>query len=110
MRKKADRVKRLAAALVMLPLFSLLFVDAAAVGTRASDEDLAATYKAKCAMCHGSKAERYFEPAKTDELHVEAIMKGVKPKMPGYEAKGMTAVQTKALVEYMRSLRQQPQM
>lgn len=108
MRKKAERVKRFAAAVFVLPLFALLLAGSAATGTRASDEDVAAAYKAKCAMCHGSKAERFFEPAKTDDIHAEAILKGVKPKMPGYEAKGMSAEQTKALVEYMRSLRQQP--
>jgi mono/diheme cytochrome c family protein len=107
MREKFARVKRFALALVILPVFALLSANTAAVSTRASDEDLAATYKAKCAICHGGKAERFFEPAKADELHLESIMKGVKPKMPSYAAKGMTVEQTKALVDYMRSLRQQ---
>ncbi|HZI19800.1 MAG TPA: cytochrome c [Pyrinomonadaceae bacterium] len=109
MREKIARVKRFAVAAVVLPAFALLFVNTAAVGMRASDEDVAAAYKARCAVCHGGKAERFFEPAKADESHAEAVMKGVRPRMPGYEARGMTAEQTKALVEHMRALRQQPQ-
>jgi hypothetical protein len=33
-------------------------------------------------------------------------MKGIKPKMPAYESKGITAEQAKALVAYMKSLKQ----
>lgn len=72
-------------------------------------EEPAAVYKAKCAMCHGQKAEKSFDPAKTEEHHVEAILKGVKgakpPFMPGYEAKGMTAEEALALTKYMIGLR-----
>jgi mono/diheme cytochrome c family protein len=107
MRDKVTRAKKFAAAFFMLPLVAGLALDTAAVSTRASDEDVAATYKAKCAMCHGTKAEKYFDPAKSDEVFNEAVLNGVKPKMPGYATKGMTAEQSKALVEYMKSLRKQ---
>ena len=72
-------------------------------------EEAAAVYKAKCAMCHSPKAEKSFDPAKSDEHHVEAIMKGVKgakpPFMPGYEAKGMTAAEALGLAQFMKGLR-----
>jgi mono/diheme cytochrome c family protein len=38
-----------------------------------------ATYKAKCAMCHGGNAEKSFDATKTDESLVDAVLKGVKP-------------------------------
>ena len=70
----------------------------------------AATYKSKCASCHGPKAEKKFDVAKSDEEDVQIILKGKKlekpPHMPGYEAKGITADQAKELVTLMKSLRQ----
>ncbi len=75
----------------------------------ANSDDPAVTYKAKCAMCHTAKAEKNFDPAKTDEDLVQTILKGKKgekpPPMPGFEAKGMTADEAKGIVAYMRSLR-----
>ena len=74
-----------------------------------SGADVAAVYKAKCAMCHSPKAEKSYDPAMPMEQQVEAILKGKKaekpPNMPGFEAKGMTAEQAKSLAEYMKSLR-----
>lgn len=66
--------------------------------------DAAATYKAKCTACHGAKAEKGFNPAKADDALVNALLKGVKPKMPAYE-KSLSADDAKALVAYMRGLR-----
>ena len=75
----------------------------------AMGEDPAVTYKAKCAMCHSPKAEKFFDPAKGEDVLVEAILKGKKgekpPYMPGFEAKGMTADDAKALVTFMKGLR-----
>jgi mono/diheme cytochrome c family protein len=72
-------------------------------------EDAAVTYKTKCAACHTPKADKFFDPAKTDDEHVQIIMKGKKgekpPFMPGYEAKGMTEVEAKAMVEHMKTLK-----
>ncbi len=77
--------------------------------SKMSGEELAAIYKTKCAACHTAKAEKFFDPAKTDEEHIAVILKGKKgekpPYMPGFEAKGMTAEDAKALAEYMRSLK-----
>ncbi|NOT47797.1 MAG: cytochrome c [Acidobacteria bacterium] len=71
--------------------------------------DTASTYKAQCVMCHSPKAEKFFDPAKKDEEHIETILKGKKgekpPYMPAFEAKGMKAEEAKALAEYMKTLR-----
>lgn len=75
-------------------------------------DDPAATYKAKCAACHSAKAEKFFDPAKTDEELIQTVLKGKKgekpPYMPGFEAKGMTADEAKSLVQTMRGLREPP--
>ena len=70
----------------------------------ASAADAAATYKAKCVGCHGAKAEKSFKPEKADADLLNALLKGVKPKMPSYEA-SLGAEDCKALVAYMRQLR-----
>jgi mono/diheme cytochrome c family protein len=71
--------------------------------------DAAAEYK-KCVACHGAKAEKKFDPAKSDDEHIQVILKGKKmakpPHMPGYAEKGMTAEQAKELLDHMKSLRQ----
>ena len=106
------RMKMLAFALITLPLLALTLVNPSAAPASAAapqDFDAAAVYKAKCAMCHGQKAEKKFDPTKPDEALVETTLKGndaVTPKMPGYEAKGVTTDQAKALVTLMKSLKQ----
>jgi mono/diheme cytochrome c family protein len=64
----------------------------------------------KCATCHGAKAEKKFDSTKSDDEHVQIILKGKKPEkppnMPAYEAKGVTEDQARALLTYMKSLRQ----
>ena len=72
------------------------------------DFDAAATFKAKCAMCHGQNAEKKFDATKADDLLEATILKGndtVTPKMPAYEAKGVTPEQAKALAAHMKSLK-----
>ena len=108
---KLNRVKLFAVTLFILPVLALVIFNTKPVGTIVSaNADAAETYKAKCAMCHSPKAEKLFDPAKTDEVLTEIIMKGKKgekpPFMPGFEAKGMTAEQAKELVTYMKGLRQ----
>jgi len=72
--------------------------------------DATATYKGKCAGCHGAKAEKKFDASKSDDELVQIILKGKKaekpPNMPGYEAKHITAEQAKLLLDHMKSLRQ----
>ena len=105
-----NRVKIFVATLFILPAMMLAIFNTKPVGRIVSAADAAETYKAKCAMCHSPKAEKLFDPAKTDEVLVEVVLKGKKgekpPFMPGFEAKGMTADQAKELVTCMRGLRQ----
>lgn len=95
-----NRLKTLALFLLALPLLAIMSPARAAVG----GEDVAATYTAKCAMCHGAKAEKAFDAAKGDAGLADAVLKGVSPKMPKFEGK-LTADQANGLVAYMKSLR-----
>ncbi len=106
-----NRIKLIAIIFFLLAVcFSGLTRQSPTITGVAAAEDPAAVYKAKCAKCHSPKAEKAYDPAKPDEHHVEAIMKGVKgakpPFMPGFEAKGMAQEEAKGLAAYMRSLRQ----
>ena len=84
------------------------------VGAQASTEeaDTAKTYKSKCAMCHKAKAEKLYDATLPDDDQVQAILKGKKgakpPDMPAFEKKGITADKAKALVAYMKSLKEAP--
>ena len=95
-----------ATGIVTAMALSLLCLSA---GARNQTFDAAKAYK-KCVACHGPKAEKKFDTTKSDDEHVQIILKGKKaekpPHMPGYESKGVTAEQAKALLDYMKSLRQ----
>jgi len=75
-------------------------------------QDAAATFKAKCAMCHGADGKggkmgtRDFASAEvkaeTDAQLTEIITKG-KGKMPSYDGK-LKDTEIKDLVTYIRSL------
>lgn len=98
-------------ALVIGTTMTLTLLSVISVGVRASTPqfDAAKAYK-KCVACHGAKADKKFDTAKSDDEHVQIILKGKKvekpPHMPGYESKGVNAEQAKALLDYMKSLRQ----
>jgi mono/diheme cytochrome c family protein len=107
-----NRVKVLATLLFVLPVaaFSFLQTTTPATATVYSPpDDPAVAYKAKCAMCHSPKAEKFFDPTLAMDQQIEAVLKGKKaekpPHMPAFEPKGMTADEAKALVEYMQGLR-----
>ena len=74
------------------------------------DFDAAAAYKAKCAMCHTAKAEKFFDVAKADADLAQTVLKGKKgekpPFMPAFETKNITEAQAQALVAYMKALKQ----
>jgi mono/diheme cytochrome c family protein len=77
----------------------------------ASEDDAAATYKtSKCVVCHGAKAEKKFDATIPEADMVKAILTGKKgekpPNMPAYAEKGITEDQAKALIAYMKSLKQ----
>ena len=92
-------------ALITLPLLATTRLSTPARAA-ADDFDAAAVFKAKCAMCHGQKAEKKFDPAKTDDELVDIVLKSKKPGMPAFETKGITAEQARAIVVHMKSLRQ----
>ena len=107
---KNNRTKLLAIILFALPLILLAVFKATPAKVAAlNTEDPAAEYKAKCAMCHTPTAAKFFDPAKTDQEHVQTILKGKKgekpPYMPAWETKGMTEDEAKTLAAYMRQLR-----
>ena len=96
-----------------MALLTLLVCGAIAVCTSsAAAQDAAATYKAKCAMCHGPDGKggkmgtRDFASAEvkaeTDAQLTDIITKG-KGKMPAYDGK-LKADEIKGLVAYIRSL------
>jgi mono/diheme cytochrome c family protein len=76
-------------------------------GRTSSQDDTGALYKSKCFACHGATAEKKFDATKADDVLIETVLKGKKmekpPNMPGYEEKGITADQAKALVAFMKS-------
>jgi mono/diheme cytochrome c family protein len=78
---------------------------------RSSEDDAAGTYKtAKCVVCHGAKAEKKFDSTLPEEEMVKVILSGKKvekpPNMPAYGEKGISEEQAKALIVYMKSLKQ----
>jgi cytochrome c5 len=105
-----QRIKILLVALFILPFVALVLFGTAPAPARAAaqDFDAATTFKAKCAMCHGQSAERKFDATKADDVLASTVLKGkddVTPKMPSYEAKGVTPEQAAALVAHMKSLK-----
>ena len=108
---KATNIKIYSIFIIVFTVCSILIFQTETAVHVGAAVDTAADYKAKCAMCHGQAAEKAFDPAKPIESHIEVIMKGKKdsrPPMPGYEAKGMTQEQAKALAELMVAFRQTP--
>lgn len=102
-------VRKVTTVVMGMAFLATLVVVSGATRSESQDSfDAAATYKSKCLMCHGPKSEKKFDPAKADADHVQAVLKGKKmekpPNMPGYEEKGMTEDQAKAMVAYMRSI------
>ena len=77
--------------------------------TDVKPSDTAAYYKAKCAGCHGHKAEKKFDSTHPDDKLIDAVLHGRKaakpPHMPGYSTKGVTNDQAKAMVDHMRHLK-----
>ena len=105
-----EMLKKISIGLVVLPLLGVMLAGTAArsSGAAVQEFDAATVFKAKCAMCHGQKAEKKFDSTKADDVLVQTVLKGkddVMPKMPAYEAKGVTPEQAKALAAYMKSLK-----
>jgi mono/diheme cytochrome c family protein len=107
-------IKKLMVTAAGVSLVSLVLI--APMGTRnvtatqeVSADKPAEYYKAKCVACHGPKAEKKFDATLSDDAMLEAVLKGKKaekpPNMPGFAAKGVSADQAKALIEFMKQLK-----
>ena len=95
---------------VIAGVIFMAFIIASVPARTATNDDTAALYKSKCFACHGATAEKKFDAAKPEDELIQIVLKGKKvekpPSMPGYEEKGVTADQAKALVGFMKSLKQ----
>ena len=106
---KTFKMMMLATVAAML-VAGFALISAAARVNNAQDFDAAATYKAKCQACHGAAADKKFDAALPETELVQAVLKGKKgekpPFMPAYGEKGINEEQAKALVAFMKSLKQ----
>jgi mono/diheme cytochrome c family protein len=97
------------ATVVAMLIAGFALISAAARVANADDFDAAATYKAKCQVCHGAAAEKKFDATLADADLVQIVLKGKKgekpPFMPAYADKGITEEQAKAMVAHMKSLK-----
>jgi cytochrome c6 len=104
-------MKYLSLRVIVVALLACGFI--ATCSSAAAAQDAAATYKAKCAMCHGPDgkggkiATKDFaspEIAKLSDAELsETITKGKPPKMPSYAGK-LKDDEIKELVTYIRGL------
>jgi len=72
--------------------------------------DRAAYYKDKCEECHGSEAEKKFNPDLPEGQMIDSILNGAKAEgsrdMPAFAEKGIDETKAKALITYMKSIRE----
>ncbi len=105
---KTNNVKIFLIFAITIPLFAVMVFSATYTKTAAAQDDAAAVYKAKCAMCHTAKATKYFDPELEDAVLVEITLNGKKgekpPYMPAFEGK-ISAEMAAELVVYMKQLR-----
>ncbi|HTG91457.1 MAG TPA: cytochrome c [Pyrinomonadaceae bacterium] len=88
-------------------VFAVTFLIVSVPARTSAEDDSAAVYKAKCAMCHGATAEKKFDATKPDAELTDIVLKGKKaekpPNMPAFAEKGITAEQAATLVGLMKS-------
>lgn len=72
--------------------------------------DPATFYKPNCAECHGSTAEKRFNPDNPESQMIDAILNGAKAEdtkdMPAFNQKGIDEQKAKILIAYMKSIRE----
>ena len=107
-RKGKAIMKKIAAALIGIPLVAAALLVSVPART-ATDDDAAALYNGKCKMCHGATAEKKIDKTKADDVLVQIVLDGKAaekpPNMPAYKDKGLTPDQAKALVTFIKSLK-----
>jgi mono/diheme cytochrome c family protein len=96
------------AILILILLTAVAFSSLAQTNTTSFDRE--AFYKKNCVECHGAGAEKKFNPDLPEGQMVDAILTGVPmetpPDMPAFADKGINEERAKALIAYMKSLRQ----
>ena len=113
-----ERTKKIVAVAAIAGIAVFMSSSRSNAGTSAAPADAAATYKSKCASCHGANGSGQTAAGKalklkdlrsaevramSDEQLLDIISKG-KGKMPGYE-KSLGAATCKALVAYVKQLK-----
>src|SRR5258707_13126786 len=72
--------------------------------------DPKAYYKPNCAECHGSEAEKRFNPDLPESQMTDSILNGAKAEgtrdMPAFAEKGIDEAKAKVLINYMKSIRE----
>jgi len=65
-------------------------------------------YKKNCVGCHGSKAQKNFNPNLPEGQMIDAILNGLPmpepPDMPAFSEKGLNEEHARALIAYMKSI------
>jgi mono/diheme cytochrome c family protein len=102
---------KLLTSLLAATLLPILAISALAeLGSAKQTFDRAAYYKKSCAECHGSEADKKFNSDLPEHQMVDAILNGqtmeTPPDMPAFADKGINEERAKALLAYMKALRQ----
>jgi len=67
-------------------------------------------YQKNCEECHGASAEKKFNPDSPEGQMIDSILNGAKAEgsrdMPAYSEKGIDEPKAKALITYMKSIRE----
>ena len=94
---------------VVTVLIVMLAMIVLAQGEKRSFEP-ATFYKAACLECHGSEAEKKFNPDLPEGQMIDSILNGAKAEgsrdMPAFAEKGIDETKAKALITYMKSIRE----
>ena len=96
--------------ILVLLAFTALISAPAQSDQKKQSFDRAAYYKKNCAECHGSNADKKFNPNLPENQMVDSILNGVPmetpPDMPAFADKGINEERAKALIAYMKSFTQ----
>lgn len=84
--------------------FTLVALIAMSFVTMPMFADGAATYTAKCKMCHGASGEKNFANLGASEADLTKIVTDGKGKMPAYKGK-LSDDDIKAVVAYIKTLK-----
>jgi mono/diheme cytochrome c family protein len=72
--------------------------------------DAKAFYKPNCEECHGSAADKRFNPDNPESQLIDSILNGAQAEgskdMPAFSQKGIDEARAKVLIAYMKSIRE----